>query len=125
VNRAQEWAEMNPGGQERCFCGAKGDFTARALIVANLRKGNCDQCISGAVESQAIDCSAAVIAHSHRGESEEANRSYLRAVSLMNKDFDFVVTRKSGIEQLRVEAEELLGISKESNTGVHSTEPEN
>jgi tetratricopeptide (TPR) repeat protein len=118
VSQAQEALKRSATTQEK-------GLAARALNIAHLRKGNWDECIAGADESEASDCLAAAIAYWRKSKSAEANRSYVRGISLMKKQFEFVVTRRFGVEQLRAEAEQLLGISTESGkTEVSATEAE-
>jgi hypothetical protein len=118
INQARESLKRSATTQDK-------DLATRALTVANLRKGNWDQCIASPDESEAIDCLAAAIAHRHNSKSAEARQYYERAVSLMNEQFDVVVTLRFGVEQLRAEAEELLGISKPaSQSAVSATEAE-
>jgi tetratricopeptide (TPR) repeat protein len=100
-------------------------IAARVLTVAHLRKSNWNECIATADKTVPIEGFAAAIAHWQQGEHTEANACYERSATQMDKEFEDFFDLRFGTEQLRAEAEELLGISTESGkTQFSATEAE-
>jgi hypothetical protein len=97
----------------------------RVLTVAHFRKSNWDKCITSADKTIVIEGFAVAMALWHSGERDQAKACFQESDSRMDKEFERYVDLRFGTEQLRAEAEELMGIAKEaSNTAISATEAE-
>jgi hypothetical protein len=98
----------------------------RVLTIAHLRKNNWQECIAESEKSVPVEGFAAAIAHFRLGERQQAHARYNESASQMDDEFEDLLDFPFGTEQLRAEAEELMGISKEPNKPEpHMTEAEN